>query len=86
MLGNSLTEAALLLAKRLAGPVMDEMQFGTGRADDRRVTVFLVLWHVRQPMLHVQAGAGAFEKNWFHDWRILQAQADMTDPRVSPDP
>jgi hypothetical protein len=55
----------LLLAKRLASPVMDEVEFGAGRADYGGVTVSLFLWHVCQPMLHVNSGAGAFEQDGF---------------------
>ena len=51
----------LLRAKWLARRVVDEVQLAAGRACYRRVTVFLILWHVGQPMLHVQAGARAFE-------------------------
>jgi hypothetical protein len=53
----------LLLAKELARRVMDEVQPGASRAWHRRVTVFLILWRVRQQVLHFQPGAGALEEN-----------------------
>jgi len=40
---------------------MDEVHIGAGLAHYGRVTVFFILWHVRQPMLHVHPGCGAFE-------------------------
>jgi hypothetical protein len=51
----------LLLAKELARRVMDEVQPGASRAHHRRVTVFLILWRVRQQVLHFHPGAGALE-------------------------
>lgn len=52
---------SLLLAEQLACRIMDEVQFGAGRAYHGRVVVFCILWHVRQPMLHIHPGARASE-------------------------
>jgi hypothetical protein len=51
---------ALLLAKQLARCVVNKMGLGAGRTNDRRVTVFCILWRIRQPMLHSHPGLGTF--------------------------
>lgn len=42
---------------------MDEMHFGAGRANDRRMAILCILWRVRQPMLHIHSGARTFEQD-----------------------
>jgi hypothetical protein len=58
-----MNEAAIartsLLAKDLAGRVVNEVYHGASQTYHGRVTVFLILWRICQPMLHVHPGARA---------------------------
>lgn len=65
------THAALLLAEHFPTRIMNEVQPGAGRALNRLVTVFLVLWNVGQKMLHIEASDRAFKQNGSHSWQLM---------------
>ena len=62
---GTLPEAVSFLAEKFAGLLVDEMKPGAGEADDGRIGIGigLVRRGVREPMLHIRAQPGAFEKD-----------------------
>lgn len=72
------------VAERLTRRIIDEMHPSDGPADYGRVTVSLVQRSVRQPMLHVRARVGAFEKmgsSIVGVWQPWQAQRYSVETR-----
>jgi hypothetical protein len=57
--------AASVLAEKLPGFLVDEMKPGAGETDDGRIGIGIgLVWRgVREPMLHIRAQPGAFEKD-----------------------
>lgn len=50
--------AASLIAQQFACRIVNEMRFGAGQANYRRIPIFCILWRLRQKMLHVHPRLG----------------------------